>query len=516
VKRLIQLVQEESSTAEAGTSSAANAERAAILEALTKAYVDAALDETTRIELIKFLADTRDTRTRAAWIKACSGFAEGKGQSEEDVKWAAGAMAATKLEDGVAALGQAFLKLQAGSLQGARASKNVHDAMVSLASPSWKDLILDRLSRRLIRPSGAGDATAVAGYQNELFWQTTAVDLAGELRDVTTVKPLFKVVMAPSKSDLAPAAVLALTRIGKDAMPVLLGALAGKDPELVEYARSNSGGSPDDTKSCVRAAALVLGAIGRADATDPMLQALEAADSDATRAVIARELTRLPAEPRVVNAFQAAYDKIDQTTVAPPLGQNARSRLLESAANFFDPSMISWLLKEMNDRKGDRNKVAVNTAGLMSVIKLMTKAQIAVVKSAVAKYGSRAEEDAFEVARDVVNACADDVECYVSRLIVPAAEEQDTRFIGVKAAYMLGIFGRADTSMQIVKQLSMVKSAVIRASAALAIDHLTRSDPAPIAEALQRIVDQSKGKEKRNIVDPDAPLVEAIYRLRVR
>src|SRR5882724_3497481 len=138
-----------------------------IVEPLTKTYVDGDLDERTRIELIKFLGDTRDPRAKAAWIKACSGFAEGKGAAEDDVRWAAPAIGATKLEEGAAALGEAFVKLEAGTQKGSQAYKNVHDAMLQLVSPTWKPLLAERLNHKIDKPSGAGENAKVTTYQNE-------------------------------------------------------------------------------------------------------------------------------------------------------------------------------------------------------------------------------------------------------------------------------------------------------------------------------------------------------------
>jgi HEAT repeat protein len=488
-----------------------------IIDPLTKTYTDGDLDERTRIELIKFLADSRDPRAKAAWIKACSGFAEGKGASEDDVRWAAPAIGATKLEEGAQALGQAFVKLEAGTQKGSQAYKNVHDAMVQLASPSWKGIIVERLNRRIDKPAGAGDNAKVAAYQNELFWQTTSAELAGELRDPAAVKPLFKIVMTPSKADVAGTASVALIKIGKDAVPFLINALAGKDADLVDYAKANSGGSPDEAKSYVRAAAVVLGAIGRPDATGPMLQALESADSDVTRSIIARELTKLPPKPEVVKAFQAAYDKVSPTALMPPAGQNARSQLMEAAAHFYDAQMVPWVLKQIKDAKGGENeKNAVQISALVTGIKLMTKAQAPEVKAAVDKEGTPIEKDAFKLAADVVNGCGDNVGCYISKVQEPAAQEEKTQFTGIKAAYMLSILGNAGTSMEIVKQLPKVKNAAVRFSAVSAIDHLTQQQPAPVADALQKIVDENKAKDDRNMMQADAPVKEIVYRLRAR
>jgi hypothetical protein len=96
------------------------------------------------------------------------------------------------------------------------------------------------------------------------------------------------------------------------------------------------------------------------------------------------------------------------------------------------------------------------------------------------------------------------------------AQEEKTQFMGIKAAYMLAILGNAGTSMEIVKQLPKVKNAAVRFSAVSAIDHLTQNQPAPVADALQKIVDENKAKNDRNMMQADAPVKEIVYRLRAR
>jgi hypothetical protein len=167
-----------------------------IVEPMAKTYVEGNLDEKTRIELIKFLADSRDARAKGAWIKACDDFGAGKsGVAEDDIRWVAPAMGALKLEEGAPALGAAFVKLQAGTLKGSQAYKNLHDAMLQLKSPSWKAMLLERINRPIDKPAGKDDAAKVTAYQNELFWQTTAAELIGEVRDANATRALLKVVM---------------------------------------------------------------------------------------------------------------------------------------------------------------------------------------------------------------------------------------------------------------------------------------------------------------------------------
>jgi hypothetical protein len=61
-----------------------------------------------------------------------------------------------------------------------------------------------------------------------------------------------------------------------------------------------------------------------------------------------------------------------------------------------------------------------------------------------------------------------------------------------------------------------VKNAAVRFSAVQAIDHLTQKEPAPVADALQKIVDENKAKDDRNMMQADAPVKQILYRLRAR
>jgi hypothetical protein len=233
-----------------------------IIAPLTKVYVDGQLDDRTRVELIKFLSDTRDPRSKEAWIKGCTGFAEAKGASEDDVRWIAPAIGATKLEEAAPALGQAFIKLEAGTQKGSQAYKNVHDAMLQLASPQWKGIIVERLNHKIDKPAGAGDNAKVTTYQNELFWQTTSAELAGELKDPAAVKPLFKCVMTPSKADVTGTASMALIKMGGVPFLINVTAVGRGDRRLRRDDVRREPRGPGLRQGCGRR----LGAIGRAEA----------------------------------------------------------------------------------------------------------------------------------------------------------------------------------------------------------------------------------------------------------
>src|SRR5262249_4760457 len=126
------------------------------------------------------------------------------------------------------------------------------------------------------------------------------------------------------------------------------------------------------------------------------------------------------------------------------------------------------------------------------------------------------EKDAFKLSADVVNGCGNNVGCYLSKVQEPAAQEEKTQFTGIKAAYMLAIYGNTGTAMEIVKVLPKVRNAAVRFAAVSALDHLPQKDTGAVADALQKIVDENKAKDDRNMMQADAPVKEIVYRLRAR
>ena len=477
-----------------------------IIEPLTKVYMEANLERGTRVMLIKFLADTRDTRAGRAWIHACHGFATAAGPDEDDVQHASRAIGATKFDEGAPALGEAFAKVEAGSPKGGAASKSVYGAMVVLKSASWKPVLLEKIGRPMERPPRSADETKVGPYQTQLFWQQTSAELLGTLGDASATKPLLKVLMEKDKAEIAGAALLGIVKIGSGAVPVLVDVLAGKDTEMVEFAKSKAADASGNSKSYVSAAAVGLGAIGRADARAPMLQALKAADNDMNRAVVARELTALPGNPEASKAFQAGYDKVPSTASIWPSMYAARPALLTAAARFYDAEMVPWLNTQAAAAKGKDQETL--SAALGSAIKLMKGAHVAKVKATVDKIGGDQEKSAFKASTELLGKCAEDVDCYLSKV------KDDDATVGLKAAHMVGMLGDTRAGMELVKILPGIKNAEVKAAAVLAIDHAVQKDTTMVADALQKIVDDKSGDGPGPLASTAAEHV--VYRLRAR
>jgi hypothetical protein len=273
---------------------------------------------------------------------------------------------------------------------------------------------------------------------------------------------------------------------------------------MVEYAKIKAAEVGGNAKLYVAASALALGAIGRAEARGPMIQALKTADNEMNRAVIARELAALSANTEAIKALQNAFDRVSGTARIWPTMVASRPALLAASARFYDPELVPWLLAQANGAK-DKDE-ETTSAALMSAILVMKKAHIGKVKTVVDKIGGEKEKRAFQAASELIGTCAEDVDCYSSKL----NEGDSDGLAGQKAAHMLGMLGGTRGGMELVKRLPDIRRADVRTAALLAVDHAVQTDTAAVADALQKLVE-----------DPSSALAsteaeQVLYRLHAR
>ncbi|MGK3997046.1 hypothetical protein [Sorangium sp. So ce1024] len=495
-----------------------------IIEPMTQKCVNGDLDERTRSKLIKFISDTRDPRGDGCLIKALKDY---KPEStEEDVRWAVRGLGAVKSKAAAGPLMEVFVKLQHGKPKGSTISRDVHDAMVEINDPSWEGQLITMIERPI------NDPKDVSTMRNELFWQITAAELLGWQKSEKAVVPLLKMVLTPVKADAATTAILALTKIGKPAIEPTIALLQGDQKELVEHSKiENLKGagdkpSPEAKKAAetahVAAAALVLATIGREESVKPLLAALEKAE-DVPRAIIARELTKVPRTPETIAAFQAAYEKTPASLAVPPAGINARVMLADASSNFFDASMVPWLVKTALEARGEEDDVAqIRDMSLQAALKLMKPEQIADVDrlanartSGGGTVGKSMEKE-IKLAKEVLKECGAKVECYVGKLGDPASQAKDTQFQGIKAAYMVGVLGSADVRQQIIDAMPKISNAAVRFVSVSVIDALSPKGDAEVATKLQKIVDDGEASKDAQKIAGNAPFKTVIYRLNAR
>jgi hypothetical protein len=475
------------------------------------------LDEKSRHRLIKLLATMRDPRTEPALTKAISEFAE-KGRGGEDLKWAARAAADLKLGGTADEMIGAFSKLRADSEEGGPVWRDLMQSMVDMADKSWTPTLVASLEPDMELPQqGEQSKEKVSNFRNQQFWQTTAVKLLGETADPAGVDPLLKVMLDPTKGPLQNDAAISLVKIGKPAVVRATAVLQGQDKELADFAAlrarkaAGSAVAPTDSPH-VRGAAIVLGTIGNASAAPAMIGVLDKERNETNQAVLLREIAKLPPTAEIEQAFKAGFQRLEPDAVIPP-GQPALQVLAESATSFFDPQLVPWLLSEAAKIKGDDD---TRSALLVAAIKLMGPEQVSSVGAAVDKYGAELEKSVFTEASGVVKSCGKDASCYYAATAKAGGQGDRSQFIGIKAAYMVGIFGDAAVRDKLAAGIDPISNAAVRFTAAKVIDFLTPKGSASVADVLQKVVDSNLKRGDQEKIAGDVPLKQVIYRLRSR
>lgn len=504
-----------------------------IVEPLTKTYVEKydKMDGKTRVALIKLLASVRDKRTEPALKKAFEEFAKKPATSKDDadIKWAVRASADLKLDSLADPLVQAFLKLRASTMLGGITYKDFNDAMVQIKSKSWTGPLISALEAPIERPSGDKDKDKIDPYKDQLFWQTTAAQVLGELAAPEAVEPMVKIMLDPAKADCQATAVLAMVKIGKPAADAAIKLLKGEDEKMIAFhyrrLKELKQIKEDDEKKMkekpsdaphVQTAAIMVGTIGRGEGVGPMLDALKKAEKDVTRALIARELVKLPKTPESLAGFKEAFEKISIEANVPP-GMNALQMLAEAAGQFYNSDLVDWLLERAEKTKGSGDDLkALQGAIVVTAIKLAKVDQLEKVKAAVDKYGTKLEKDLYAQAEKLVKQCTGQAECYMGEMEKSLNQEQATQFVAIKSGYMAAILGGEAQRDELVKRIESFENAAVRFVAAQTIDHLSPKGSKEAAAKLRKVVDKNAESGDKDKMAGDAPVKQVMYRIEAR
>ena len=294
---------------------------------------------------MKFLAETHDPRTQPAITKALKDFEMGKTDDEGRVSCEsilAMAKAGVKLDQTlVDELWNMFSKFKLSKAQSERLYHAVHDSVLAVHDPSYGDKAIEKLK--------APVTSDVDSQKDQLmWWQLTSVQLLSEMRYTKAVRPLILTLLTPTKTSTLGATIqFALLKMAKDSEPELIKALGGQDPEYVK----TSEGFED--KAGVGVIAEVLAQLGRPAGRDAILAALPSAETDTARTELAQALVQMPNDPRVEPAFLDAYKKLTWDSSDKLIGSlKPRAALAQQSANFYDPKLVDWLLKELKKAPG--------------------------------------------------------------------------------------------------------------------------------------------------------------------
>lgn len=508
-----------------------------IIGPLNETCLTGDLDERTNAKLVKFISDARDPRGGDCLIKALKDFKPERKETETSVRWSARAIGPMKLKAAAGPLLDVFVHLQVSKLkQEPDLYRDVSDAMVELAEPSWEPELIKKLDHQI------ADRKDVATLKDEIVWQSTSALILGNLKSVAAIKPLIKVVLSPIKADIAATAVNALVKIGKPAVAPTAALLRGEDAELMKYseeenARANIG--PDGKvpqaaqdaakKAHVGTAAIILSTIGREDCSAALLDALgKIGDKgdDLSRAIIARELPKLPKTDATIKAFEAAYEKTPASLSIPP-SSGARESMMDAASDFFDASMVPWMVKTAVDLKGEADTIdPIRASTFTTVLKVMKADQISEGEKLFSIKADgpdgkpstlgKAYEKEYKITTDMLKACGDKVDCYFGKLLEPAAQEEKTQFQGMKALYMIGVLSGPEVRQKLIDTLPKLSNAALRFITGKIIDHDSPKGDTALALTLQKIVDDGEATKDQIKIQGNASFKTVIYRLNAK
>lgn len=492
---------------------------------LTQVYVDSydQLDTKTRVKLIKLLADFRDPRAIPALKKAFEEFAKRPRSTtdEVDIKWAVRAYGDMKTPELAPAVLAAFEKLQAHTQLGGVVYQDYSNAMVKAPSPAWSSALIGLLGGEMKDPSTGKtkqqQRDMVDPFRDAQFWQVTSAQVLGELKSADAVEPLLKVLLDPYKGSAATTAILALVKIGKPSVDRATKLLDASDPlaiwhkeqiKKVTDAKELPSGNP-----ALAIGAAVIGLSGRPDGAPALITALKKDGVSAEdKAVLARELTKIPSTPENQAAFKAAFESISLDTALQ--GDPALVVLGEAAGDFFDPGLVDWLLQraEVTKGGGDEKKALQQTLA-MTAMKVAKVGQIQVVHAAAEKYKL---DDIVKVGEPMLKKCGDDVKCYLEAIEKSENQTQANQVAGIKAAYMIGVLGNDSARDDLIDRLPSIENAAVNFVACKSIDKLTPNGSADVVKKLEELIEKNTKSADREKLAANGPLKQTAYRISAR
>ncbi len=496
-----------------------------LIEPLTNIYVNeyANLDEKTRENLINLLASFKDERAEPALKAAFEEFGK-RGRGGKDVKWASRAVRDMKLKSAAPAVFAAFKKTKPSTKEGAY-YRDLNEALLAIADPSWSAELIPMLEQDFPNPKDKKKPGAVQEMRDKAYQTITAAQVLGEIGSADAVRPLIKVLLDPAKADAGNECLLALTKIGKPSVDAAVKLLKDEDKELAEYMQRRiqkvtGADKPPGGKPHVAQAALILGAIGRPEAIQPMMAAYDAAKDDADKVQFLSSLAMLPHTPEVKKKFMTELKGIGADVRVG--GASALQALSEPATLFFDPAAADLLVDRAGDMKDDDVGKSLLALAAMKVMDSSNAAKVGrLVKSlpkgegALEKHMEKVKKG-FEQTKKVLDTCKKDTKCYLDEASKNENQSDKTQLIGMKALYMVGVYGGPGSADAIIEALPNLNEGSLRYVAGQIIDHHHPKGSEEIAKKLEAIVDANKKSMDRGKAANDKPLRDAMYRLRAR
>jgi len=488
-----------------------------IVGPLTQAYLKGDLGPATRAKALHLLAKCRHADAGPALIAAVKDFKvddRAPGASEVAVAAALVAIADVRLEAAADPVFRLFTSLRASSrtAQVKGFSHAVRKAVMALVNPAWEDRLIHMIGQP-VAPHGD-----IKRWRDEVFWQVTAARALGKLGSQKAAEPLMKIVLSPQREDVQPAAIEALVLLGKPAAELAAAVISGEAEELVAYgaeqhreaiAQSLSGATGRSADALrLTGAAIVLANVGRADATEAVLDTLGKADP-VGKGRIALHLAKLPRSEELLEAFRTTYERspLDLTISAQHHGV---ASLIWVVPDFLEPELTPWIVDRAIQLTGnDTENAPFREPALAVAMRLMTDEQTAKVHELGELVTQEKWQGDHRLAVQLLGSCEKKMQCYLDQLRSPGAAEAKNAFKLQKAVTMAGLLAKPADKPALLKALGIAPSPALRRALGVALDRLSPEGDAPLAEQLDQLM------RKRGLID-DPILSGIVGRLRAR
>lgn len=480
---------------------------------LSDAFVDqyAAISPKTRGSLLNLLLSFDDPRAIPAHQKAIQNYAA-TGTSPNDA--IAACQAAQRMKDDrlANALLTAFQKLDMSDKDGRRFSRHLQAAMLFNASSNWAPVLLTHLAAPIHRPASFSDKAAVKSFQNELFWQTSAAMLLGEMREASAVTPLMAALLDKTKRDVHPHAELALLKLGKPSVGVAEQLLTAADANLVALAKA---AEPELAEPQVFFAADLLAKLAPASSRGKLEQAWTKTKDPVSKVLLALALARLPKQASSLEIWKKTT-LATQLHTTLPRGESALEALAESAPYWFEPELVPWLNQRVSQAPGKGSRKGDLQRGLVIAIShLLTEPYQKAAHKVAQEFGGRTGTPAFDAASKQLALCGEDPACYAKELNAGASSSPEV-LLAIKAAVMVGIFGKNEHRDALLGKLGDVRNRTLQEAIVRAIEHLSPQPDAKLLDALAKLSAPPQGQPETVQADTVNPISLGLFRLRMR
>jgi hypothetical protein len=464
-----------------------------------------------RLGLINLLVSFNTSEVTPAFATALESYAANK-QDVESAIWAARGAAAHSGPELPAALVKVWEAVEMNDRDFRRFSAHFVPALRTNAQPEWALFLSRALIPEIERPARFDDKPAVKAYQNQLFWQSTAAELLGQLKAGEYARSLVVVLLTPSKREVHGEAERALLQMGASVLPTLEALLQGNDAELVALA----GSAGVAREPAAYFATRLLDQL-RLPASIPMLkQAWESTKEPVTRTLIVRALSWIPGA-EVAELLKQTFvgTKLDTTL---PEGESALEVLAVAAANSFEhDALLPWLSERVDkvpgkgSRKGDVQRVLIE-----SVSKLAFTKDVKPASKVAQLYGGRTGTPMFEQASRLLKECGEDVKCYRAKATDLTASSPEGTFTRIKAIWMLGMLGSPVDRAALLSTLEAPLPREVLHATLRVIEELTPTKDDAVVLGLRGVVGKLPVEAEKEAQGQRAAVEAAMWRVGAR